>query len=120
MIDTEAREAGVARQPVMPTVGKRQLGRELRSLREASKFTLDRVAEELDLAKTKVHNLENGHWTRGNLTDLLALLALYRATDPHWRTALEDVMRNAKKRGWWAEYGAALAGALPAFEDDAP
>ena len=109
----------MARHPVMPTVGKRQLGRELRSLREASKFTLDRVAEELDWAKTKVHNLENGHWTRGNLTDLRALLDLYGVTDPQRRTALEDLMRNAKKRGWWVEDGDALDGALPAFEDEA-
>lgn len=108
-----------AKQPPLPTVGKRQLARELRRGREAAGLTLDQVATELDWAKTKVHNYENGRWTRGNLTDLRALLNLYGVTDPAQREALENLMRDSKKRGWWVQYGDALDGALPAFEDEA-
>lgn len=108
-----------AKQPMLPTVGKRQLARELRCGRESANLTLDQVAEELDWAKTKVHNYENGRWTRGNLTDLRALLNLYGITDPQRQTSLENLMRDAKKRGWWVTYGDALEGALPAFEDEA-
>jgi transcriptional regulator with XRE-family HTH domain len=107
------------RPPVMPTVGKRQLARELRSAREAASLTLDQVAAEMDWAKTKVHNLENGRWTRSNLTDLRGLLSLYDITDPGRREKLEQLMREAKKPGWWVAYGDALDGALPAFEDEA-
>lgn len=108
-----------AKQPPLPTVGKRQLARELRRGREAVGLTLDQVAIELDWAKTKVHNYENGRWTRGNLTDLRALLDLYGMTDPDRRGSLENLMRDAKKRGWWTAYGDAFEGALPAFEDEA-
>ncbi|CAM3766702.1 helix-turn-helix transcriptional regulator [Nocardiopsis rhodophaea] len=107
------------RQPVMPTVGKRQLARELRSAREAANLTMDQVAEELDWSKGKVHNIETGRWTRGNLTDLRALLDAYGVSDPDKRKALEQLMRDAKKPGWWSKYNDVFSGALPAFEDEA-
>ncbi|PSK89405.1 helix-turn-helix protein [Murinocardiopsis flavida] len=108
-----------AKQPSLPTVGKRQLARELRRSREAAKFTLDQVADELDWAKTKVHNYEHGRWTRGNLTDLRALLDLYGIHEPERRASLENLMRDAKRRGWWSAFGDAFDGSLPAFEDEA-
>lgn len=108
-----------AKQPPLPTVGKRQLARELQRGREAAGLTLDQVASELDWAKTKVHNYENGRWTRGNLTDLRALLGLYGITEPKHRDSLENLMRDAKKKGWWVAYGDAFEGSLPAFEDEA-
>ncbi|MBB6174068.1 transcriptional regulator with XRE-family HTH domain [Nocardiopsis mwathae] len=108
-----------ARQPVMPTVGKRQLARELRSAREAAQLTMDQVAEQLDWSKGKVHNIETGRWTRGNLTDLRALLDTYGVNDPAKREALEQLMRDAKKPGWWSKYNDAFGSALPAFEDEA-
>ncbi|GLU50516.1 helix-turn-helix domain-containing protein [Nocardiopsis ansamitocini] len=108
-----------AKQPPFPTIGKRQLARELRRRREVARLTLDQVATRLDWAKTKVHNYENGRWTRGNLTDLRALLDLYEVTDQRLRESLETLMREAKKKGWWVQYGDAFDGALPAFEDEA-
>ena len=108
-----------AKQPPLPTVGKRQLARELRQGREKAGMTLDQVAAELDWAKTKVHNYENGRWTRGNLTDLRALLDLYGIKESKRRESLENLMRDAKKKGWWVSYGDAFEGSLPAFEDEA-
>jgi len=109
----------MAAKPPLPTVGKRQLARELRQGRESAGLTLDQVATELDWAKTKVHNYENGRWTRGNLTDLRALLDLYGITCSERRASLETLMRDAKKKGWWVAYGDAFDGSLPAFEDEA-
>src|SRR5699024_6638975 len=113
------RRNAMAAKPPLTTVGKRQHARELRQGRESAGLTPHQVATELDCAKTKVHNYENGRWTRGNLTDLRALLDLYGITCSERRASLETLMRDAKKKGCWVAYGDAFDGSLPAFEDEA-
>ncbi|MEU9717825.1 helix-turn-helix transcriptional regulator [Streptomyces sp. NPDC047976] len=93
------------------TVLGRQLGDELRRLREASGLTTAEAAAALDCTKGKISRIENGRVTV-RLPDLTAMLDAYGVTDEDTRTRLGTVAKKANRRrreGWWNQYGPVLA-----------
>ncbi|MFB7393558.1 helix-turn-helix domain-containing protein [Streptomyces sp. NPDC056191] len=93
------------------TVLGRQLGDELRRLREASGLTTAQAAEALDCTKGKISRIENGR-VAVRLPDLTAMLHAYRVSDEDVRTRLSTLARKANRRrreGWWNQYGSVLA-----------
>lgn len=93
------------------TVLGRQLGDELRRLRESARLTTAGAAEALDCTKGKISRIENGRVTV-RLPDLTAMLHAYGATDIQLRDRLTMLARKANRRrrqGWWNQYGSMLA-----------
>ncbi|KUO16816.1 helix-turn-helix domain-containing protein [Streptomyces dysideae] len=97
--------------PNPSTVLGRQLGVELRRLREAAGLTTAQAAEALDCTKGKISRIENGR-VAVRLPDLTAMLHAYGAADPELRERLSTLARKANRRrrqGWWNQYGSVLA-----------
>ncbi|MEU4686416.1 helix-turn-helix domain-containing protein [Streptomyces xinghaiensis] len=97
--------------PNPSTVLGRQLGEELRRLREAAAMTTSQAADALDCTKGKISRIENGRVTV-RLPDLTAMLQAYQVSDPGLRERLSTLARKANRRrreGWWNEYAPVLA-----------
>ncbi|MEU8870776.1 helix-turn-helix transcriptional regulator [Streptomyces javensis] len=97
--------------PNPSTVLGRQLGDELKRLRDASGLTTARAAEALDCTKGKISRIENGR-VAVRLPDLTAMLHAYGVTDAEVRGRLAALARKANRRrrqGWWNQYGSVLA-----------
>ncbi|WEH35905.1 helix-turn-helix transcriptional regulator [Streptomyces sp. AM 4-1-1] len=93
------------------TVLGRQLGDELRRLREAAGLTTTQAAEALDCTKGKVSRIENGRVAL-RLPDLTAMLHAYQVEDSDTKERLGSLARKANRRrkeGWWNQYGDVLA-----------
>jgi transcriptional regulator with XRE-family HTH domain len=93
------------------TVLGRQLGDELRRLRETAELTTTQAAEALDCTKGKISRIENGRVTV-RIPDLTAMLLAYGATDAELHSRLGTLARKAnrrRRRGWWNQYGSVLA-----------
>lgn len=80
---------------------KKQLGKALRALREASGLKMDDAAAALDCARSRISQLETGRYGVRK-PDLEALVRLYDALDR--LDDLEELRRNSGKRGWWSTY----------------
>ncbi|WP_336050192.1 helix-turn-helix domain-containing protein [Streptomyces sp. CA2R101] len=97
--------------PNPSTVLGRQLGDELKRLRDASGLTTAQAAEALDCTKGKVSRIENGRVAL-RLPDLTAMLQAYGVVDAEVRDRLASLARKANRRrreGWWNQYGSVLA-----------
>lgn len=93
------------------TVLGRQLGDELRRLREVAGLTTAQAAEALDCTKGKISRIENGR-VAVRLPDLTAMLHAYRVSEQEIRDRLSALARKANRRrreGWWNQYGSVLA-----------
>ncbi|WP_406737794.1 helix-turn-helix domain-containing protein [Streptomyces sp. NBC_00853] len=93
------------------TVLGRQLGDELRRLREAANLTTADAAEALDCTKGKISRIENGRVTV-RLPDLTAMLQAYGAADGEVLPRLSTLAKKANRRrreSWWNQYGPVLA-----------
>lgn len=92
------------------TVLGRQLGDELRKLRDAAGVSMAEAAEALDCTKGKISRMENGH-VPVRTPDLHALLRAYRVEDPETCGRLSAMAQRANRRrrdGWWHQYAAVL------------
>ncbi|GAA1842892.1 helix-turn-helix domain-containing protein [Actinomadura bangladeshensis] len=91
-----------------PTVRRRQLGMELRQLREAVGLTGDQVTERLGWYGAKVSRIEKGRisvpWS-----DVMDLLDLYEVHDPATREALVQLAKAARQKEWWQPYSDMLS-----------
>jgi transcriptional regulator with XRE-family HTH domain len=86
-----------------PTVRRRQLGLELRRLREAAGKTPKEAAEWLEITPSTLSKIELGRQAiKGTHVRLLA--QLYDVGAPEVDTLLR-LAREANLRGWWAAYG---------------
>ncbi|MCY0933408.1 helix-turn-helix domain-containing protein [Streptomyces sp. H34-S4] len=95
------------------TVLGRQLGDELRRLREAAGLTTAAAAKALDCTGGKISRIENGH-VPVRTPDLAALMDAYEVDDPGIRERLGALALRANRRrreGWWHQYGSVLADA---------
>lgn len=75
---------------------------ELRRLREQAAVSQQQAAEAIDGSDTKVSRVEAGKTGLSRL-ELVALLDEYGVTDEKFRTALVELNRNSRKRGWWQQ-----------------
>jgi transcriptional regulator with XRE-family HTH domain len=89
-----------------PTMLRRQLGAELRRLRERAQRTVAEVAGELGWSESKLSRIETAH-TSIRSADLQKLLGAYKV--PEQETARLAAFANmSRQRAWWEGYGDAL------------
>ncbi|HET9257980.1 MAG TPA: helix-turn-helix transcriptional regulator [Pseudonocardiaceae bacterium] len=88
--------------PPGPTMRRRQLGAELRRLRNDAAITMEHAAAVLDCARSRIGHIENG---RNSIRkpELKVILDRYGASDDEHRT-LEELRQHASKRGWSSTY----------------
>lgn len=86
-----------------PTMRRRQLGAELRRLREEAGKTQEEVQEWTNVPATTISRMEHGK-RRVPVTFLKAVLPLYGIGSPQ-AEALDKLARESNQRGWWAAYG---------------
>ncbi|MET7393121.1 helix-turn-helix transcriptional regulator [Dactylosporangium sp. NPDC005572] len=97
-----------------PTLRRRQLGMELRRLREAAHVTIDQVAETLECSGSKISRIETGQ-TGVTPRDVRDMLDIY-GVDPEYADQLLKIAREARQKGWWQLYGDVLTGAYVGLE----
>lgn len=98
------------------TLRQRQLGRELRRLREQVGLTLEEAAPKLDWSVSKLGRIEHGQ--QGvDVHGVRSMLDLYDIGGAQW-TEIIELTRAARQKGWWHAYGLSNAGFL-ALEADA-
>jgi transcriptional regulator with XRE-family HTH domain len=86
-----------------PTVRRRQLGLELRRLREAADITREEAAQYIGVKSPTISRIELGrHAIRP--ANIKLLLHLYRVESPA-SDALLRLASEANQRGWWTFYG---------------
>ncbi|MGW1206105.1 helix-turn-helix domain-containing protein [Streptomyces cyaneofuscatus] len=85
------------------TVPRRQLGRHLRDLRNASRLTVRAAAKELEWSEPKIWRIETGQVSLRSL-DVEAMCRTYGA-DPELTKGLMGLAKETKNRGWWHAYG---------------
>lgn len=86
-----------------PTVRRRQLGLELRRLREDRGISRDEAAEYVGVQPPTLSRIELGR--QGiRVANIRLLLMLYRVESPE-ADALLRLAGEANQRGWWASYG---------------
>jgi transcriptional regulator with XRE-family HTH domain len=96
-----------------PTVLRRQLGAELRRMRERAQGTVTDVAHEMGWSESKLSRIETAH-TGIRTSDLQRLFDHY-GIDAAERNRLIALAGQARQRGWWEAYGDALPGAYETF-----
>lgn len=97
-----------------PTIRQRRLARRLRELRSLAGLTHADIAKVLGSAESKVGRIENAQ-SGIRLPDLRAWLDATGVTDPHERIEIEELSREAKKKGWWSRYTNAVDSAYAAY-----
>lgn len=98
-LDEEAVVAG----ETTPTMRRRQVGAELRRLREAADITIDQAAAHLQCSASKISRMETGAGIQ-RTRDVTALLDLYRVTGKQLRDELLGMVRSARQQDWWHSY----------------
>lgn len=99
--------------PLVPTVRRRRLGTTLRRLRNDAGLTLDEAAGAMGWNAPKMSKIENASQAiRPN--DVTALLKVYGISDPEVCTALDNLAKDAGKKGWWQTYSGIVS---PAYAD---
>lgn len=104
-----------------PTVRRRQLGVELRRLRENVGLTCEEVGARLECHASKISRIENGR-SGVRPRDLRDMLDWYGVTDERDRGSLLALARDGRKKGWWHTYGDVISDRYADFiglEDDA-
>lgn len=86
-----------------PTVRRRQLGRELRRLREGAGKTITEAAQWVGIKPPTISKIENGRQAI-RPTNVRLLLQLYGIGAPEADTLIR-LAGEANQRGWWASYG---------------
>jgi hypothetical protein len=85
------------------TVPRRQLGRQLRNLRNSAMMTVKVAAGVLEWSEPKLWRIETGQTSLRGL-DVQAMCRVYGAS-PEMTEALMGLAKETKARGWWHAYG---------------
>ncbi|HET8684040.1 MAG TPA: helix-turn-helix transcriptional regulator [Micromonosporaceae bacterium] len=90
-----------------PTMRRRQLGRELRRLREGAGLHLEQLADQLRCSPSRLSRIETARIriSPGTVHEILDVLGI---TDPR-RDRLVSLAREAAEPGWWHPYADALS-----------
>jgi transcriptional regulator with XRE-family HTH domain len=86
-----------------PTVRRRELGEQLRMLRNEQGLTVEQVAERLLCSPSKISRMETGQ-RNATLRDVRDLCVLYGITQQADRDRLMTLAREARQQGWWQSY----------------
>ncbi|GDY33264.1 DUF5753 domain-containing protein [Gandjariella thermophila] len=86
-----------------PPLLRRQLGRQLRRLRERARIDLSEAARALEWSTPTLSRVETGA-VRVDVHAVKSMLDLYGVTADRWDPLLE-LTRQARKQGWWRAYG---------------
>jgi len=86
-----------------PAVERRRVRLALRGFRNEAGLNQPEVASALSWSPSKVIRIEGGS-VGVSVTDLRALLDLYRVTDDEVRRQLEEATRESRKPPWWSPY----------------
>lgn len=97
-----------------PTLRRRQLGMELRRLRERAGVTIDQVATGLECSASKISRIETGQ-TGVTPRDVRDILAVY-GVEPDVIDDLVSIAREAREKGWWQPYSDVLTSAYVGLE----
>ncbi|QXJ19639.1 helix-turn-helix domain-containing protein [Actinomadura graeca] len=89
--------------PAGSTVPRRQLGRELRALRNLAKLTVKAAADALEWSEAKMWRIETGQ-TSLRSHDVQLMCSVYGAPT-ELAEALMGLAKETKGRGWWHAYG---------------
>ncbi len=98
-----------------PTARRRELGRELRRLREKSNLTIEEVARKLGCSDTKITRVESGHNSLPRVADLEKLLDAYGVQDIDDRDDLTTLHRDSLSTDWWMPYRAFMPSGMPMY-----
>ncbi len=108
-------------QPAQPTLRRRRLGEALRKFRNQAGMSLDQVAEIMGWDRTKLSKIENAK-AHIRPAEASKILGIYGVDAPDVLMAIEGLVRDAGKKGWWTTYGSvvdALAKDYLSLESDA-
>ncbi|GAA0358419.1 helix-turn-helix transcriptional regulator [Streptomyces blastmyceticus] len=95
-------------QPAQPTLRRRRLGEALRKFRNQAGMSLDQVAEIMGWDRTKLSKIENAK-AHIRPAEASKILGIYGVDAPDVLMAIEGLVRDAGKRGWWQTYGDVVA-----------
>ncbi len=99
-----------------PTVQRRQLGGELRRLREAAGKKIEDTAAELKCSQTRVSRIETG---RGGAVakpqDVRDMCEFYGVKDDKKIELLLGILSSSQQRGWWESFEEALPSGLEVY-----
>ncbi|NNH74098.1 helix-turn-helix domain-containing protein [Nocardia uniformis] len=84
------------------TMPRRQLGRQLRDLRNRARMTTRVAAQRLEWSEAKIWRIETGQTSLRSL-DVEAMCRIYGAPEDAI-APLTALARETKARGWWTEY----------------
>ncbi|MGW6361490.1 helix-turn-helix domain-containing protein [Streptomyces sp. NPDC055092] len=98
-----------------PTYRRRELGKELRRLRESADLTIQTAAKGLGFSDTKLSRVESGHNTLPRVEDLEKLLDRYGVADIDDRDTLLTMHRNSLSRDPWTPFRAVLPSGMPLY-----
>ncbi|THA72719.1 XRE family transcriptional regulator [Streptomyces sp. A0958] len=93
----------MAEGPTGSTVPRRQLGRNLRELRNRARLTVRAAAAKLEWSEAKMWRIETGQTALRSL-DVQAMCLVYGAP-ADLTQALMGLAKETKARGWWHAYG---------------
>ncbi len=85
-----------------PTVFRRQLGRELRALRENAGYTIEAAAKRMELSRSKYGRVEHGMVSVRSL-DVQQMCEVFGAS-AQLTKALVELAKKTRERGWWHSF----------------
>lgn len=102
-----------------PTVRHRRLTMLLNRLRRDAGLSREQVSEHMEWAASKIGKVETGNWKQLQARDVRGLVELYGVTGKHEQDVYVRLARDARKRGWWQQYGDDIVGPYVGFEAEA-
>ncbi|MEU6372749.1 helix-turn-helix transcriptional regulator [Streptomyces sp. NPDC046909] len=97
-----------------PTVRRRQLGAELRRLREQAGKRIEDAATHLECSMSKISRVETGQ-APIKARDVRDLLEWYGVSDPLRIETVMQIHKDAQQQGWWAHYGDVLPSGMATY-----